>query len=241
MILFPAIDLFGGKAVRLLKGDYNQMTVYHEHPEEVANTFFSLGATHIHMVDLEGARCGEGPNRDLICHIAATSPCFVQVGGGIRSLDVIKHYLENGVDRVILGTAAVEQPGFAEDAVKRYGDKIAVGVDIADGYVAVHGWQKNSGIAYEGFCEKMQKIGVKTLIVTDISRDGAMKGTNLSLYKTLSERYSMQIIASGGVSNLKDIENLKNMSLYGAIIGKAYYTKAIDLKEAVEIAGDQTK
>ncbi len=241
MILFPAIDLFGGQAVRLLKGDYQQMTVYSEHPEEVADAFASFGATHIHMVDLEGARSGEGPNRDLICKIASNSSCFVQVGGGIRNMDTVKCYLENGVSCVILGTAAVEEKGFVEKAVAEHGDKIAVGVDIADGFVATRGWQKNSGVRYETFCEELQKIGVKTLIVTDISRDGAMKGTNLSLYKSMSDTYSMQLIASGGVSSLSDVENLTKMGLYGAIIGKAYYTGAIDLRQAIQIAGDQTK
>ena len=241
MKLFPAIDLFGGKAVRLFKGDYEKMTVYSEHPEEVAAAFYAAGATHIHMVDLEGAKSGEGPNRDLICRIAADSPCFVEVGGGIRNMDTVQYYLENGVSRVILGTAAVEEKGFVEEAVAAYGDRIAVGVDIADGFVATRGWQKNSGVRYEDFCEKMQAIGVKTLIVTDISRDGAMKGTNLDLYRSLQEKYAMQLIASGGVSDLSDVEKLAKMGLYGAIIGKAYYTGAIDLKAAVQIAGDQSK
>lgn len=236
MRIYPAIDLFEGKAVRLYKGDYEQMTVYSENPAEIALDFKSQGADQIHIVDLEGARSGETPNLETVCRIKRESGLFCEIGGGVRSMDVIEKYISAGMDRVILGTAAVTEPGFVEAAVARYGDKIAVGVDIRDGYVAVKGWTEKSELDAFVFCEAMQKIGVKTLICTDISRDGAMQGTNVSLYQELSERFDMQIIASGGVSSMEDIHRLCAMDLYGAIIGKAYYTGAISLREAIEVA-----
>ena len=240
MILFPAIDIYNNMAVRLLRGEYNQMTVYNPNPAAVAKQLEAAGATHIHMVDLEGARDGDTPNRDIICAIASSTPCFVQVGGGIRSLGTIERYVEGGVDRVILGTAAVTQEGFVKEAVKRYGDKIAVGVDIKDGKVAIKGWRETSEWGYEAFCRRMKEKGVKTLICTDISKDGAMKGTNHALYRDLSQQVSMQIIASGGVSSLEDIKTLQSLGLHGAIMGKAYYTGAIDLKKALELVRNQT-
>ncbi|MBP5303740.1 MAG: 1-(5-phosphoribosyl)-5-[(5-phosphoribosylamino)methylideneamino]imidazole-4-carboxamide isomerase [Clostridia bacterium] len=236
MIIYPAIDLMEGQAVRLFKGDYAQKTVYSDVPVSVALDFKQAGATHIHLVDLEGAKSGTTPNFDTICQIKKESGLFCEVGGGIRSMEVIKQYVEAGIDRLILGTAAVEQEGFVEQAVKQFGSAIAVGVDIKDGFVAVKGWTESSGIPAFDFCEKMQSVGVSTMICTDISRDGAMKGTNRELYKELSQKYSMQIIASGGVSSLGDVKALRAMELYGAIIGKAYYTGAINLKEAIEAA-----
>lgn len=236
MIIYPAIDLMEGQAVRLFKGDYAQKTVYSDVPVSVALDFKQAGATHIHLVDLEGAKSGTTPNFDTICQIKKESGLFCEVGGGIRSMEVIKQYVEAGIDRLILGTAAVEQEGFVEQAVKQFGSVIAVGVDIKDGFVAVKGWTESSGIPAFDFCEKMQSVGVSTMICTDISRDGAMKGTNRELYKELSQKYSMQIIASGGVSSLGDVKALRAMELYGAIIGKAYYTGAINLKEAIEAA-----
>ena len=236
MIIYPAIDLMEGQAVRLFKGDYAQKTVYSDVPVSVALDFKQAGATHIHLVDLEGAKSGTTPNFDTICQIKKESGLFCEVGGGIRSMEVIKQYVEAGIDRLILGTAAVEQEGFVEQAVKQFGSVIAVGVDIKDGFVAVKGWTESSGIPAFDFCEKMQSVGVSTMICTDIPRDGAMKGTNRELYKELSQKYSMQIIASGGVSSLGDVKALRAMELYGAIIGKAYYTGAINLKEAIEAA-----
>ncbi|MBO5222124.1 MAG: 1-(5-phosphoribosyl)-5-[(5-phosphoribosylamino)methylideneamino]imidazole-4-carboxamide isomerase [Clostridia bacterium] len=236
MLLFPAIDLYEGKAVRLYKGDYNQMTVYSENPPEIAEKFKEAGATHLHLVDLEGAKTGEAPNLEVIKAIRAKTDLFTEVGGGIRTMEVIDRYLSAGIDRVILGTAAVTSPGFVEEAVKKYGDKIAVGVDIKDGTVAIKGWTESSGIDAFEFCKKMQSIGVATLICTDISKDGAMQGTNRELYKTLSKQFSLQIVASGGVSTLDDVKALAAMNLYGAIIGKAYYIGAIDLKEAIALA-----
>lgn len=236
MLLFPAIDLVGGKAVRLYKGDYDQMTVYSDSPWEVALDFATCGCKAIHVVDLEGARDGNTPNFETVINIKKESGLFVEIGGGIRSFEVIDKYISAGVDRVILGTVAAEDPDFTAEAVRRYGEKIAVGVDIKDGEVATRGWLKRSGIDAFAFCENMQFIGVKTIICTDISKDGAMKGTNRELYKELSEKLSINITASGGVSSLDDIHALRKLDLYGAIIGKAYYTGDIDLRKAEELA-----
>ena len=236
MILFPAIDLFEGKAVRLFRGDYTQMTVYSEHPEEIAKDFAACGATHAHLVDLEGARNGGTPNLPAVLRIRESTGLFCEIGGGIRSMEVADRYLDAGLDRVILGTAAVENEDFLRAAVEKHGNRIAVGADIRDGFVAVRGWTEQSGVTLEAFCEKMQEIGVTTVICTDISRDGAMRGTNREMYRMLSERFRLQITASGGVSSLADVQSLRNMNLYGAIIGKAYYTGDIDLKKAMEIA-----
>ena len=236
MILFPAIDLYEGKAVRLFKGDYAQMTIYSEHPEEIGRDFAACGATHVHLVDLEGARSGETPNLETVLKIRETSGMFCEIGGGIRNMQVVDRYLSAGLDRVILGTAAVEDEAFLRDAVDRYGDKIAVGADVRDGFIAVKGWTEKSAIGLMDFCEKMERIGVRTLICTDISRDGAMRGTNREMYRELSEKLGLQITASGGVSSMEDIESLRKMNLYGAIIGKAYYTGDIDLKKAIEVA-----
>ncbi|MBQ9828438.1 MAG: 1-(5-phosphoribosyl)-5-[Lachnospiraceae bacterium] len=235
MILFPAIDLFEGKAVRLYKGDYAQMTVYSEHPEEIALDFAAKGATHAHLVDLEGAKSGTTPNLDTVLRIKEAAGLFCEIGGGIRSMDTVKTYLNAGLDRVILGTAAVEDPVFLRKAVDAYGERIAVGVDVRDGCVAIKGWMEKSALQFMDFCREMEQLGVKTLICTDISRDGAMRGTNRELYKKLSETYSMDITASGGVSSLDDIRALNDLGIYAAIIGKAYYTGDIDLREALEI------
>ena len=235
MILFPAIDLFEGKAVRLYKGDYAQMTVYSEQPEEIARDFTACGATHIHLVDLEGARSGETPNLDTVLKIRENTGLFCEIGGGIRSMEIVERYLSAGLDRVILGTAAIENEDFLRRAVEKYGDKIATGADIRDGYVSVKGWTEQSGVTLEAFCEKMEEIGVSTVICTDISRDGAMRGTNREMYRMLSKKYRLNITASGGVSTLEDVRSLRAMNLYGAIIGKAYYTGDSNLKDAVEV------
>lgn len=235
MKLFPAIDLYEGKAVRLYKGDYAQMTVYNNDPAAVAADFAAAGAECIHIVDLEGAKSGTTPNFDTVCKIKATSGLFCEIGGGIRSMDIIDRYLSAGIDRVILGTAAVGNLDFVKTAVEKYGDRIAIGADLKDGYVAVKGWIEKTDLSCEDFFRQMQDVGVKTVICTDISKDGAMMGTNLELYRALSERFSMQIVASGGVSSLDDVKRLSEMGLYGAIIGKAYYTGAIDLRQAIEV------
>ena len=236
MLIFPAIDIVDGKAVRLFKGDYAQMTVYNNDPVSVAKDFENAGAKWVHLVDLEGAKSGLTPNLDTICKIVSETSLSVEVGGGIRSLDTVAKYLDAGVSRVILGTAAVKDPDFLKEALRLYGDRIAVGIDLKDGMVAIKGWTEVSEENAFDFCRKMQAMGVKTIICTDISKDGAMQGTNLSLYRELSEAFDLQIIASGGVSSLEDVKNLAEMKLYGAIIGKAYYTKAIDLKVAIEVS-----
>lgn len=236
MYIYPAIDLYDGKAVRLYKGDYAQMTVYSENPAEVAKDFAAAGASHIHLVDLEGAKKGSPANLETISKIIEAANLFVEVGGGIRSLETVEQYLAIGVDRVILGTAAVTDPEFLEAALARYGEKIAVGVDLKDGYVAIKGWTETSGLTAEAFFAKMEALGVKTVICTDISRDGAMKGTNRELYRELSSKFAIDLIASGGVSTLEDVQALAEMNLHGAIIGKAYYIGAIDLKTAIEVA-----
>ena len=236
MNIFPAIDLYEHKAVRLFKGDYAEMTVYSDSPIEIARDFEAKGAKYIHIVDLEGAKNGDTPNFEVVKEIAQNTGLFCEIGGGIRSIDTVEKYLSAGLDRVILGTAAVNDEEFLRTAVNKYGDKIAVGVDIKDGFVAVKGWTEKSEYSCFDFCEKMREIGVKTLICTDISRDGAMRGTNRQLYGELSEKFDMNITASGGVSSIEDIKALRSLNLYGAIIGKAYYIGAIDLKEALEAA-----
>ena len=235
MELFPAIDLIGGCAVRLVKGDYAQKTVYSDNPAEVAKSFAAAGAKYLHVVDLEGAKDGGTPNLETIQNIVEKGGLLVEVGGGIRSEEVIKKYLDAGVFRVILGTAAVQNPAFFEEMVQKYGEKIAVGVDIKDGMVAIKGWTEVSAESCFDFCEKLQKIGVKTIICTDISKDGLLSGTNLELYKELSEKFSVDIVASGGVTTLDDVKKLADMGMYGAILGKALYTGNIDLKAAVEL------
>lgn len=236
MIIFPAIDLYDKKAVRLFKGDYDQMTIYSDNPTGVAKDFEANGATHMHIVDLEGAKFGSTPNIEVVKEIKSATSLFCEIGGGIRDMKTIDTYIEAGIDRVILGTAAVTDDEFLKEAVEKYGEKIAVGADIKNGYVAIKGWIEKSEFECFDFCGKMQGLGVKTLICTDISKDGAMKGTNHALYKALSEKFDMQIVASGGVSSLEDVKKLSKLGLYGAIIGKAYYTGAIELREAIEVA-----
>lgn len=238
MNIFPAIDLYDGKAVRLFKGDYNQMTVYNENPLEVAKDFEKAGAEYIHLVDLEGAKLGTTPNINVIKNIVDNTNLFTEIGGGIRSMETVDAYLNAGLDRVIIGTAAVTNEDFLKEALKKYPQpgKIAVGIDLLDGYVAIKGWVEKSQYKAEEFFNKMTSLGVTTVICTDISKDGAMKGVNRKLYKELSEKYSINITASGGVTNIDDIKALRKMNLYGAIIGKAYYTGAINLEEAIEVA-----
>lgn len=235
MKIFPAIDLYGGQAVRLYKGDYDQMTVYDPEPLHTVRKFEAAGARHLHLVDLEGAKTGQTTNLPTIEKLAASTGLFIEVGGGIRSIDTVRRYLEAGASRVILGTAAVTDPDFTARAVADYGEKIAVGADLKDGKVAIKGWLETSQDTWEVFFEKMQALGVQTIICTDISKDGAMQGTNRDLYRQLTQRFAMNIIASGGVSSLEDIQALKAAGVHGAIIGKAYYTGAIDLAQAIRL------
>ncbi len=236
MLILPAIDLYDKKAVRLYKGDYEQMTVYSNNPLEIARDFEEKGATFVHLVDLEGAKNGTTPNIDIVRKIADYTSLDIEIGGGIRDEETIKKYLDIGVTRVILGTAAVTDSEFLERVTAKYKSSIAVGVDLKDGYVAIKGWTEKSQKTADEFFSYLSSIGVKTVICTDISKDGAMEGTNRALYKELSEKYSMDIVASGGVSSLEDIEALREMNLYGAILGKAYYIGAVDLEKAIEVA-----
>ena len=236
MLIYPAIDLFDGKAVRLYKGDYAQMTVYSDDPVSVALDFQNSGARWIHLVDLQGAKSGNTDNLSTIRAIQKATNLRCEVGGGIRSMETVETYLNAGIDRVILGTAAVTDNTFLQEAVQRWGEKIAVGIDIKDGFVAIKGWTEKSLLTAEEFFRHVQSIGVRTCICTDISRDGDMQGANHALYRSLSQAYHMDIIASGGVSTLEDVKILARLGLHGAIIGKAYYTGAIDLKTAIEVA-----
>jgi len=238
MKLFPAIDLIGGEAVRLVRGDYAKVTVYSHAPEEVARGFEECGAEYLHVVDLEGARDGSLANLETIKKIIDSTKLFVEVGGGIRSIETVEKYISAGADRVIIGTAAVTDPEFLEEAVAKYGERIAVGVDIKDGKVAIKGWTEKSELGCFEFCERLSALGVKTVICTDISKDGLLGGTNLELYAEMSEKFNMDITASGGVSSLDDIRKLSKMGMYGAILGKALYTGDVDLREALAAAAE---
>lgn len=236
MKIFPAIDLYDKKAVRLFKGDYAQMTVYGDDPVAIARDFENQGAQYIHVVDLEGAKTGIPAHLDVVKSIAENTSLFIEIGGGIRDMQTVEKYLSVGANRVILGTAAVTDEEFLVAALEKYGDKIAVGADIADGKIAIRGWVEKSEYTADAFFDKMQKLGVKTVICTDISKDGAMRGTNLALYKAIGEKYSLDVVASGGVSSMDDVVALAQTGTYGAIIGKAYYVGAIDLRKAIEVA-----
>ena len=235
MIIFPAIDLVSGKAVRLLKGDYDKMTIYGD-PLDIAKEFKRKGAKYLHAVDLEGAKNGDTPNFDTVKKLIDESGLLVEIGGGIRTMEIVKKYLDAGAFRVILGTAAVKDRAFLESAVKEYGEKIAVGVDIKDGYVAIKGWTEVSELECSEFCEYLQSIGVKTVICTDISKDGLLSGTNIELYRDLSKKFDIDIVASGGITSVDEVKVLAEMEMYGAILGKSLYEGTIDLEEALKVA-----
>ncbi|MCI5754145.1 MAG: 1-(5-phosphoribosyl)-5-[(5-phosphoribosylamino)methylideneamino]imidazole-4-carboxamide isomerase [Clostridiales bacterium] len=239
MIILPAIDLLGGRAVRLLRGDYEQVTVYDDDPLRTARRFAQAGAEWLHVVDLDGARSGGTDNLPTVCRLAAESGLKVELGGGVRSMETIERYLNAGVQRVILGTAAAVQPGFAREAAARFGAHIAAGVDLRDGRVSVRGWTETTALEGEAFCRALEQDGVQTVVCTDISRDGAMQGTNRALYGRLSSQLSLRLIASGGVSSLEDVRALAKLGLYGAIIGKAYYTGALTIEDAIAAAGEE--
>ena len=236
MNIIPAIDLIGGKAVRLAKGDYDKVTVYSNDPASVAQGFEQAGAKYLHIVDLDGAKDGTTVNFETIKKIISTTNLSVEVGGGIRNMETVKKYVELGVDRVILGTAAVTDPEFLVEAVKAYPKHIAVGIDIKDGMVAIKGWLELSTLSCFDFCQKVQDLGIKTIICTDISKDGMLSGTNRELYRELYDLFDLNIIASGGVSSMEDVTVLASMGLFGAIVGKAIYTGAIDLSRAIYLA-----
>lgn len=233
MILLPAIDLYEKKVVRLTRGDYAQMTVYNDDPVAQAGLFQEAGAQWLHTVDLEGAKDGSTPNYSVIEAICKDTSLKVEIGGGIRSLDTIQKYLDAGVERVILGTKAVTDPAFLEESLDKFGSHIAVGVDIKDGKIAIKGWLETAQDSVEDFFTKLCKLGVSTVICTDVSKDGMLAGTNIDLYRQLSQKFSLDLIASGGVSSQEDLARLKELGLYGAILGKALYTGALDLKTAL--------
>lgn len=238
MYIYPAIDLRGGKAVRLTKGDYNQMNVYNDNPVSVAKSFYDAGARFLHLVDLDGAKDGTPVNFETISEIVKSTDMFVEVGGGIRTLERVKQYIDLGVDRIIIGTAAIKNFPFVIEAVEKYGDKIAVGVDTKDGKISINGWLETTETDGVEFCEKLRDNRVKTVIYTDISKDGMMMGTNLEIYERLSKINNLNIIASGGISFEHEIESLNKMDIHGAILGKALYENKLDLKRAIEITKD---
>lgn len=236
MIVFPAIDIIGGKVVRLTKGDYDQKTTYSESPVSVAESFFKKGASHLHVVDLDGAKIGEASNYDVISDIVKATSMFVEIGGGVRDIKRIEKYAKVGVKRVIIGTAAVKNPEFLKESVKEFGSIIAVGVDTHDGFVATDGWLEKSNISGYEFCERMRNLGVTNVIYTDISKDGALSGTNLDIYAKLSKISGLDITASGGVTYIEEVKKLKEMNLYGAIVGKAIYEGKLNLEEVLSVA-----
>ena len=239
MIIFPATDIIGGKAVRLTRGDYAQMTVYSDDPVAVAKGFCAAGAEYLHAVDLEGARDGGTPNFKTVKRLANESGLKVEIGGGIRDMETVDKYIDAGVFRVILGTAALTDREFLKAAVKKYGDKIAVGVDLKNGYVAIKGWTETSSVSGMDFIGELVNIGVSVIICTDISKDGAMSGTNEELYREIGEKFpNLKLVASGGISNVDIVKRLNATGIYGAILGKAVYTGDIDLAEAINIAKD---
>lgn len=236
MILYPAIDLYQAQAVRLEKGRFDRMTVYDKDPVDRALRMKDEGASHLHLVDLEGARSGSTVNLPVIEKIAARTGIFLEVGGGIRNMEAVQRYLDLGVSRVILGTAAVENEEFLQNALGQHGRDVAVGVDLLDGAVAVRGWEIQSRWTAEAFFQHLEELGVSTVICTDISRDGMLGGSNHALYEELNRRFQMDLIASGGVSGLEDIRALRMLGMAGAILGKAYYSGAVSLPEALREA-----
>lgn len=239
MEIFPAIDIRDGKVVRLTEGDYDRMTVYSSSPCEIAEQFIEKGAKNLHVVDLDGAKDGTTENFEVIREIAKYKELFIEVGGGIRSVERIKKYLDLGVDRTIIGTAAVKNYPLVEEAVRLFGDKIAVGVDAKDGRVAVSGWREVTDTDSVAFCKRLRDTGVKTVIYTDISKDGVLSGTNLEIYRELSKIDGLDIVASGGITYESEIKELKNMGLYAAIVGKAVYAGKLSLENVLKAAGEE--
>ncbi len=237
MKIFPAIDLLGGKAVRLTKGDYDKSTVYSDDPAKVAQGFYDDGARYLHIVDLDGAKSGQTDNFDTVSRIINATGMYCEIGGGIRDLERIEKYLSAGVDRVILGTAAIKDPDFRREAVRRYGDKIAVGVDAKDGFVAVAGWLETTEVKGVDFCKTLASEGVSSVIYTDISRDGMLSGTNLELYRELNKIDGIEFTASGGITGIEELYTLKEMGTAAAILGKALYAGKLDLKKVIEKVG----
>lgn len=234
MIIFPAIDILDGQCVRLIQGDYNREKVYSNSPVDMAKQWEKKGAEYIHIVDLNGAKTGESINKEIIKEIASTVSIPVQVGGGIRSIDTIKDYLENGVSRVIIGTAAINDQVFLQEAVEAFGEKIAVSIDARNGYVATDGWTDTSDVPALDLIKKLEEVSVKTIVYTDIAKDGMLQGPNLTEQQTINEATKMDVIASGGVTTKEDVENLRQLNMYGAIIGKALYDGKLEFESLME-------
>lgn len=239
MIILPAIDIIDGKPVRLYQGDYRKKEVVADSVLDTAKRFEKDGAEYLHIVDLDGAKAGKRINHELIVSVAQSVSVPVEVGGGIRTMEDITWYLKNGVSRVILGTAAMHDERLLEDAVTLYGDRISVGMDCRNGYAMGEGWLEKSGLYYLDFAKKLEETGVKNIIFTDISRDGTLRGPNVRMLEKLSDTVNINITASGGIHNMEDIRELSSMHLYGAITGKAVYSGAIDLKEAIRIGREE--
>lgn len=240
MIILPAIDIQGGECVRLKKGDFGTAEKVAENPFVTADSFKAAGASWIHMVDLDGAKGAKPINADIFCKVAAESGLKVELGGGIRSLDTMEYYLEKGISRLILGSVAVKNPAIVKDAVQHFGDKIAVGIDAKNGMVATEGWLDTSNVHFIEMAKMMEAVGVQTIIFTDISKDGMLSGVNGEQLNAINQAVSCNIIASGGVKSMQDVELCKQLNLYGMICGKSIYSGTLDLREAIIKAGDQT-
>ena len=236
MRIYPAIDIIDGACVRLVQGDYSQKTKFADDPCEIAMRWQNEGGEFIHIVDLDGARNGEMPNFDLIVRIADKLNIPIEVGGGVRNMECVEKYLDNGVNRVIIGTSALSNPDFVKEAVAKYGERVVVGIDAKDGMVAVNGWEEVSNTSAIDLAKQMEKIGVKTIIYTDIATDGMLKGPNVKAMEEMTEAVSIDVVASGGVSSADDIARLKDTGVEGAIVGKALYTDTLCLKDAINAA-----
>lgn len=233
MIIFPAIDILDSKCVRLIQGDYEQEVVYDDNPVQMAKKWEEKGAEFIHIVDLNGAKSGESVNKQIITKIAKTVNVPIQVGGGIRTLDTVHDYIESGVSRVIIGTAAVTDRAFLKDAVVKYGEKVAVSLDARNGYIATDGWTDTSEVKALDLVKELEEIGVKTIVYTDIAKDGMLQGPNLEEQRAINEATTIDVIASGGVTTVEDVESLRKLDLYGCIIGKALYDGKLNFEDVV--------
>ena len=240
MIIIPAIDIIDGKPVRLYQGDYNKKEVVGQDVLKIAKNFEIAGAEYIHLVDLEGAKKGKLINNKIIIEVAKSVNLPIEVGGGIRTYENIKCLIDNGISRVILGTVAIENLDFVKRALDKFGDKISIGVDCKNGYLCGRGWLKESKFNYIDFSKEMEKMGVDNIILTDISRDGTLQGVNIGMLKKLNENICMNITSSGGIAKIDDIRELKNLNIYGVIIGKALYSKHINLKEAIDLCNENS-
>lgn len=240
MIIIPAIDIIDGKPVRLYQGDYNKKEVVGQDVLKIAKNFEIAGAEYIHLVDLEGAKKGKLINNKIIIEVAKSVNLPIEVGGGIRTYENIKYLIDNGISRVILGTVEIENLDFVKRALDKFGDKISIGVDCKNGYLCGRGWLKESKFNYIDFSKEMEKMGVDNIILTDISRDGTLQGVNIGMLKKLNENICMNITSSGGIAKIDDIRELKNLNIYGVIIGKALYSKHINLKEAIDLCKENS-